>query len=248
MGRRRNNGYISKETVSKALCSAREFLVWLNLDITHHAISDLIAGTGQRHKQDDYTIDNQLLVFSNQNPIRSFRLYGTYIKGIFRANRCPLQVSIEHHFATRTPRISEGILKAIYNAQDEERKVIMDFQAFAGERVSCICKKTTIDQIQPYSDKYSIIPIRADQTKVRNNHPCIIPKAIAERILEIAHQTGRNQPFPNHESLWREITKYARTTYGVRLTSHYLRKRFHSIAQKTTMPARAETMPSLVGV
>ena len=66
---------------------------------------------------------------------------------------------------------------------------------------------------------------------------------MADRIRERARAAGRNRPFPNHDSIWREITKLALDRFGVRLTSHYLRKRFHTIAGKTVMPRQLMGLP-----
>ena len=46
-------------------------------------------------------------------------------------------------------------------------------------------------------------------------------------------------PFPNYETLWREIRQFAIEQFGIRLTSHYLRKRFATIASKTGMPVNS---------
>ncbi|MDG6923376.1 MAG: hypothetical protein JRN67_08810, partial [Nitrososphaerota archaeon] len=43
-------------------------------------------------------------------------------------------------------------------------------------------------------------------------------------------------PFPNHESLWKKLTAFAKQEYKVRLVSNYLRKRYVDIAESTTMP------------
>ncbi len=129
-----------------------------------------------------------------------------------------------------------GILADIYRSLTEEQQLIIDYQAYAGERIACLCKNISTNQIEKFNEKYSIIRIQPQQTKARYRHICIIPIQLAEKILHVAKTTKRENPFPNYESIWREITKLAKNKYGVRLTSHYLRKRFHSIAQKTPMP------------
>ena len=211
-------------------------LQYLNREINDHAITDLIAEVKEQHKCDDFSFDDRLLIYSNLPSLRTHRNSATYLKGIFKANRCRLDLSIDNHFDSRTAKISDGILREIYLAQSPEKQALMDWQAYAGERVACICTKITLSQIELVSDKYAIIHIQGHQTKARYNHICIVPRPLAEQVLKIARTTGREQPFPNKESLWREITAFALQEYGVRLTSHYLRKRFHSIAQKTAMP------------
>jgi len=236
MARRRNNGYFSGHSRSHTLSSCRDMLQYLNREINEHAITDLIAEVKAQHKHDDFSFDDRLLVYSNLPSLRVHRNWATYLKGIFKANRCRLDVSIDNHFHSRTAKISDGILREIYLAQSPEKQALMDWQAYSGERVSSICTKITLNQIELVSEKYAIIRIQAHQTKARYNHICIVPRPVAEEVLKVAQTTGRQQPFPNKESLWREITTFAFEKYGVRLTSHYLRKRFHSIAQKTVMP------------
>ena len=234
--RRRNNGYFSGHSRSHTLSACRDILQYLNREINEHAITDLIAKVKEQHKRDDFSFDDCLLIYSNLESLRVHRNWATYLKGIFKANRCRLDVSVDNHFHSRTAKISDGILREIYLAQSPEKQALMDWQAYAGERVSSICTKIALNQIELVSDKYAIIHIEAHQTKARYNHICIVPRPIAEEVLKIALTTGRQQPFPNKESLWREITTFALEKYGVRLVSHYLRKRFHSIAQKTAMP------------
>jgi len=115
----------------------------------------------------------------------------------------------------------------------------MDYQAYAGERIACLCTNIETGQIELVSEKYAIIHIQARQTKARNNHICALPRPIADRILAVSSAKHRTRPFPNYPTVWREITRTAMEKFGVRLTSHYLRKRFHAIAGKTPMPANS---------
>jgi len=56
-----------------------------------------------------------------------------------------------------------------------------------------------------------------------------------QTILERSKHLNLQTPFPNYEELWKQITKYVKANYNIRLTSHYLRKRFATIASKTPM-------------
>ena len=219
--RRRNNGYFSGHSRSHTLSSCRDMLQYLNRQINEHAITALINEVKVQHKQDDFSFDDRLLIYSNLPSLRVHRNWATYLKGIFKANRCRLDVPVDNHFDSRTAKISDDILREIYLAQSPEKQALMDWQAYAGERVSAICTEITISQIELFNEKYAIIHIKAHQTKARYNHICIVPRQVAVRVLEIAHSTRRKQPFPNKESLWREITTLALNKYGVRLTSHY---------------------------
>jgi hypothetical protein len=232
--KRRNNGYISQHSIWRVLNYSTKFLSYLGVEITDHAISDLVKWK-QQHPS-DFAIEDKLLRFANLQPISTHRHIGNNILGIFRENRARLQVSIDFHPVTRTKKISDGILRDIFLAQNFEKRTLMEYQAYAGQRVRCLCREVRIDQIEHYNDEFSIVNIEFWQNKTRMPHICVIPRRIAEAVIQIVKETGRINPFPNYIYLWKQITNYARSKHGVRLTSHYLRKRFHTIAQKTPMP------------
>jgi len=233
-GRRRNNGFLSLCTQQNTRQGARGFLDYLGVRVTDHSFTDMIKQ--KKDNPTDLALDNSLLAYSNLNPIKAHRQSATYVKGIFTRNGVKLTPKIDSHFSKRTLKISDGILKEIFEAQDAEKQTLMELQAYSGERVKCIAKLVQLSQIRAYDDKYSIITIEHWQTKARIPHICIIPRGVADAVIGIAEQTHRQTAFPNYETLWREITRYALAKHGVRLTSHYLRKRFHTIAQKTAMP------------
>jgi len=237
--RRRNNGVVSSDTQYNTLAAIRRFLQFLNRPITETALSELIAEVRENRRKDDFTIDNALLRFVSTPPVTTRSIEGARIKSIFKANRTPLQASFNTFFTHSTRKISVGILKAIYDSLPEEHKLVMDFQAYAGERIACLCTNIETSQIELVSDTYAIIHIQARQTKARNNHICVVPRRIAERITAVASVKHRTRPFPNYPTIWREITNVALDKFGVRLTSHYLRKRFHTIAGKTPMPVNS---------
>ena len=230
----RNNGYISRHSIWKVLHYSVKFPNYLGSEITDHAVSDLVKWK-QQHPS-DFTIEDKLLRFSNLQPISTHRHIGNTILGVFRENRARLQVSIDFHPVSRTKRISDGILRDIFLAQTFEKRTLMEYQAYAGQRVRCLCKEVKIDQIEHYNDEFSIVNIEFWQNKTRMPHICVVPRRVAEAVTQIAKETGRMNPFPNYPYLWKQITNYARSKHGVRLTSHYLRKRFHTLAQKTSMP------------
>ncbi|MDG6921407.1 MAG: hypothetical protein JRN59_07755 [Nitrososphaerota archaeon] len=234
--KRRNQGYISKVSMQETYQASTKFLLFLGNEITDHAISDLVKRKQQNPQ--DFWIEDKLLEFANTEPLTSFRRYAVRMLGVFRENRARLQATIDYHFTTRTKKISEGILREIFLAQDFEKRTLMEYQVFAGERIQCL-SKLDISQIEPFNDKYSIIRVKFNQNKARIPHSCIIPNRVAESIRIICNTTKRSQPFPNYETLWKQITRHASQAFGVRLTSHYLRKRFHTIAGKTAMPVNS---------
>ena len=77
-----------------------------------------------------------------------------------------------------------------------------------------------------------MLDIHADRTKVHISHVSIIPKQLAEKLLESAQRNNYSILMPQYQSIWRKITALAKAKYHVRLTSHYFRKRFHSIASR----------------
>ncbi|HEV2120516.1 MAG TPA: hypothetical protein VGS11_10515 [Candidatus Bathyarchaeia archaeon] len=232
--KKRNNGYISRRSIWMVLHYSVKFLTYLGTDITDHAVSDLVKWK-QQHPS-DFMIEDKLLRFSNLQPISTHRHVGNTVLGIFRENRARLQMSIDFHPVSRTKKISDGILRDIFLAQTFENRTLMEYQAYAGQRIHCLCKAVRIDQIEHYNDDFSIVNIEFWQNKTRMPHICLIPRRVAEAVIQIAKETGRINPFPNYSYLWKQITNYARSKHGVKLTSHYLRKRFHTIAQKTPMP------------
>lgn len=232
--KKRNNGYLNNHSVWRVLNASVKFLGFLNAEVSDHAITDLVKWK-QRHPS-DFTIEDKLLRYSNLQPIVTHRHIGNTILGVFRENRARLQVSIDFHTVSRTKKISDGILRDIFLAQNFEKRTLMEYQAYAGQRVYCLCKLVRIDQIEHYNHEFSTVNIEFWQNKTRMPHICVIPRRVANAVVQIAKETGRVNPFPNYPYLWKQITNYARVKHGVRLTSHYLRKRFHTIAQKTSMP------------
>ncbi len=112
---------------------------------------------------------------------------------------------------------------------------LIDLQAYAGQRVKALCK-LPLSQIDiTYNELYAVLHIKAHQNKSRRNHECIVPKPLILRILERCKKLNLDCPFPNYEQLWKDITKFAYEFYGIRFTSHYLRKRFSTIASDTPM-------------
>ncbi len=64
-----------------------------------------------------------------------------------------------------------------------------------------------------------------------------MPIDFAKKVIDTAKNTGRRVPFPNYESQWKKIRNLAEQEYHVYLHSHYMRKRFQTIAESTMMPA-----------
>jgi hypothetical protein len=94
-------------------------------------LSELLELTRQQHRADNFETDDQLLRFVSQKPITTYAMYGERVKGIFKANRTPLQASFNSTFTHSTRKISAGILKAIYDSLPrDELRIIQDFQTY----------------------------------------------------------------------------------------------------------------------
>ncbi len=113
--------------------------------------------------------------------------------------------------------------------------MMIQWHQYAPEGAKAIYK-IPFEDIDPSRQEYAILTIQKLRSKARVKHPCFVPIEFANTVIKLARQSNRNCPFLNHESLWKQITNFARQEYHVKLTSHYLRKRFYNIAQRTAMP------------
>jgi len=210
------------------------------LPIEQDSVSRLVAETRAEHRNDIFQTDEKLLAFALNPPSKGRYNKAATVKGIFKANHCPLSISLPTPEPPRpTKKIDSETLKAIYaGLPRDELRAIIDLQAYAGERVACLCELTPISDWTDHG-KYVLIHIVSQNTKARYTHVSIIPKPLAAYLRAYARALGRTTPFPNYETLWREIRQFAISKFGIRLTSHYLRKRFATIASKTTMPVNS---------
>ncbi|HVB12234.1 MAG TPA: hypothetical protein VNE86_03815, partial [Nitrososphaerales archaeon] len=101
----------------------------MNIPITDHALYDLICKVKQSTPNFKEEIEDKLEQFANIPPQSSHRQYGTSILGIFKANRCRLNATSPCHFSAKTEKISEGILRTIFNELDEEKQLMIELQA-----------------------------------------------------------------------------------------------------------------------
>jgi integrase len=231
-------GRLSKITLMQATSGTLGFLRYLKRDITDTALSQLIKETREQHRNDDFSTDKALRRYISEAKVATQLKHASYVKGIFKANGCPLTASVPQPKPTKTKRISPGILKAIYESLPrDELRLIMDYLSHAAERRAALCALTPIDAWED-TRNFTIIHFDPTTTKVNYEHISVIPRSLADAIREYARRAGRgtNAPFPNYVTLWREITKIAMQQFGTRLTANYMRKRFLSIAKLTPMP------------
>jgi hypothetical protein len=231
-------GRISKVTVMQATSGALDFLHYLGRDVTGTSLSELIKEARIQHRNDDFTTDKALKRYIAEAKVYTKLKNASFVKGIFKANGCILTASVPQWRPAKSKRISPGILKAIYGALPrEELRLLMDFCAYAAERKTALCRLTPLTSWED-DGEFTVIRFDPTQTKVNYEHISIIPKPLANKIRSYTKATGRGEgaPFPNVETLWREITKVAAQQFGIHLTANYMRKRFVSIAKLTPMP------------
>ncbi len=105
----------------------------------------------------------------------------------------------------------------------------MDYQAYSALAL------VPLEQIDTSREDVAVIHITPTQNKTRQDHQTLVPKPLMEMILNRCKELNLPCPFPNYAQLWKEITAFAKKKFSVRLTSHYLRKRFATIASDTPM-------------
>jgi hypothetical protein len=226
----------SQLTIENARAGVREFLTTLGLTITPTALSELITKTRQQHRNDDFATDAALEHYAAEPP-STHNTRARLVAEIFKRNRSPLMCKFAPIAKGRkTKLISPGILKAIFDRLPRrELRLLIDLQNHSPERIDVLAT-TPLTSWERVSPDYYAIHYDPAACKVAYDHIGLVPATLGDEILAYAKQLGRTCPFPNYETLWREIRDFALKTFGLRLTSTYLRKRFLSIAGKTEMP------------
>ncbi|MDG6906810.1 MAG: hypothetical protein JRN20_13600 [Nitrososphaerota archaeon] len=231
--KRGNDGYLSENTREIIRTAIFQFATFADLPTTTTAYSDLVKF--KRNNPHSADIEQTLNIFADTQPIKSHHTLASYILGLFRANFAPLQLRVNTHFAPAEENCTEGIFQAIYQAQDQETKDMIQWGQYVPERAIAAYRVPFTD-IDLTRKDYAIVWIQAQRSKTRTKHPCFVPIDFAKGVIQQANKSGRNCPFPNHQSLWKKLTAFAKQEYKVRLVSNYLRKRYVDIAESTTMP------------
>lgn len=223
----------SENSRKATLLSCRKFLEQTKRPITETAMQELVQF--KRDNPRNTTIEQELKLWKAEANSPSTQVYIAMILGVFRRNYARLELTIHvEGSGSKTIPIKEPILRAIRQDEQlsEQHKDEMDLMAFSGERRQAI-NTTPIENVHLVDGTESaIIDVPACVSKTATRHPCIIPKDLAERLLERAQRLGYKVLNPNHGSLWREITRLARRKHNVLLTSHYMRKRFETLAER----------------
>lgn len=215
------------------LLACRRFLQRLGKPITETAIQQLVQF--KRDNPKDTSLEQELKIWKSEGTTSNNAYSVARILGVFHRNyaRLSLTVHVDNN-GNKTIPIKEPILRAIRQDEQlsEEQKDEIDLMAYSGERRHAI-NMTAVENVHLVDDTQSaIIDVPANVSKTATRHPCIIPKDLAEKLLERSQRLGYKVLVPNYQSLWTEITRLAKRKHNVLLTSHYLRKRFETLAER----------------
>jgi hypothetical protein len=226
---KKSNGEPSKKTYYAFMTAARRFLEFHEIEATDHALDDLIEA--KVNNPNDPTAERMVSLFRAK--------YGDQatcpILGLYHRNFADVKMHISIKSGGKTIPISEPQVLAIYNDPrlSEEHRLLIDLVAYSGERITAVGMTETKNVHLVEGTGSTLLDVEGWLNKTDTNHPSIVPKELAERILENAQSHGYKTLFPNFRSLFQHITKVARENHSVRFTSHYLRKRFQTIGETT---------------
>ncbi len=241
--RRGNNGILGPTAARTTANAVKNFLNYTDIEITNHAIQDLV--TYKRNNRNSTNIELALKSFALEPPVKHHSNLASRIQGIFRANFATLEVRINTHFTPPEENCTKGIFLEIYKHLTPEQQEMIQWGLHVPERAKAAYRVPLTD-IDLSRNDFAIVKIAGAipnanniRSKMRVDHPCLPPIALAKRIVASANAAGRNCPFPNHEWQWSQISHFAQREYHVRLKSNYTRKLFESAAKHSTL------MPSL---
>ena len=227
---RNNNGEISANTIKHTTQAIRQFMEYTNLNFNGHAIADLTQY--KRNNPQSTDIEQAVRAFSLEQPIKTHHNHASAILGIFRANFAPLNLRINNHFPPTEENCTEGIFREIYSHLTQEQQDLIQWGLYVPQRAKAAyrMKFDTFDTTRTdYATTWIEPTVGINKSRVR--HPAFIPIGFFKRIQANAKQANRDEPFINHQSLWRAITKFAKEEYKVRLVSNYTRKFFEDKAE-----------------
>jgi len=227
-----NKGRISHATLSHVTRAVKHFLEYCNLEITNHALNDLVEY--KRNNPQSSDIEEALRAFATTEPIHARTADTSAILGIFnRGNFTQLHLHVNNHFYPERQEIPEETLKEIFKGTTEEMQTLQLFQTYIGERIFAVAHVKDKDINLDLDEELAIIFFDGSTTKNHIKHFSLCPKNVATKVLEIMNKTGRQTAFPNHTTIWKQITKFAKDEFKIKYTSHYLRARFETIADDT---------------
>jgi hypothetical protein len=237
--RRNNNGILSPGSLQMIRSSVLAFVFYSSLPITDHSISDLVQY--KRDNPQSTNIELALKSFSLEPNVPMHSNQASRIQGIFRANFAPLQLRVNTHFAPAEENCTKGIFLAIYKRLTREQQDMIQWGLYVPERAKA-AYRVPFQDIDVTRFDYAIVKIAGAipnangiRSKMRVDHPCLVPIEFAKRVIANSKAAGNNCPFPSHEWLWAQVSRFARDEFEVKLRSNYTRKLFESAAQHSTL-------------
>jgi hypothetical protein len=220
--------YVEKQTFQ----AWRNFLNRLHKPITPTVVTELVQYKKDHPKDTTFEEELQMWKADEKSSLRVQTDIGR-ILGTFRWNFAKLDMTI--HVSSppsKTEPISEPTLLAIYNRLSQRDKDALTLMAYGAERIYAL-GHVPIENVHLIDDSnVALLDIPAKVTKTDEAHPSAIPKELAERLLEEAQQNGYSCLMPDIRTRFKHITRIARQHFNVRLTSHYLRKRFETRCER----------------
>jgi len=237
--RRGNAGIVSQGSIHKVHEAVKAFLRYVDIELAPNALAQLVQYKRKNPQSTD--IELQVKSFSLELPTKSHSDLAARIQGIFRANFALLQVRVNTHAPPTAENITRGIFREIYTKLTQEQQDMIQWGTYVPERAKSAYRIPLTD-IDLSRNDFAIVHIAGERpnangirSKMRVSHPGLPPIGFARRVVAAAQRSGRNCPFPNHESLWKQITAFARDEYKVRLVSNYTRKYFEDAADDSRL-------------
>ena len=231
---RGNAGNLSPHTLEYAHSAVRQFLTYAGIRISDHAILDLV--NYKRNNPLSSDIERCLQDYSAEQPIKTHSGWANCILGIFKANFARLNVSINNHFEPNEDDCSTETFLRVWEAMDEETQDLIQWGVYYPERATA-CWRIRFSEFQlvgNYAVAWTATFSDSYRNKSKVKHPAIIPLGFYKKVKARAEAAGRDQPFPNHNSRFKNvITPFARREYNEKLVGNRGRKFFEEMADKT---------------
>jgi hypothetical protein len=228
-----NQGNLSPHTVEYVHSATRQFLNYSGIEVSDHAILDLV--NYKRNNPLSTDIERCLQDYSAEEPIKAHSGFANCILGIFKANFARLNVSINNHFEPTEEDCSTETFIRVWEAMDEETQDLIQWGVYYPERSSA-CWRITFSEFQTVGN-YAVAWTAAFSDHYRNKskvkHPAIIPLAFFNKVKDRAQAAGRDQPFPNSRSRFKNtISPFTKKEFNEKLVSNRGRKFFEEMADK----------------
>jgi len=240
--RRNNNGIVPHESIQFTYQSVKQFLAYIDVPVSDHAISDLVNYKRQNPLSDD--IELALADYSRVPPIKYHAGSANRILGVFGASgkRARLDVRINNHFTPSAENCAIETFREIYSHLTPYQQDMVQWGVYVPERAKA-ASRTPFADIDLSRSDYAVVHMHGSapsalgiRTKARVDHPAFVPIDFARKLVTRAQAAGRRCPFPDHQSEWKKITTFARKEYSVLLQSKYCRKFFEDMAEETSLP------------